>query len=162
MVRAWLRDDPACALPPDDGLVGRVVTGLDDDCCGDLPFSRPIGGGDDDPDTPVVDDPMQHVVIRVRDRTGFDVDGNPMFEWRTLVDGPAYWSSERKEFDHIAGMTLVQAKATVQFGGPSRIFETAVLQRTSDQSVWRVVATSQPYGRVELDLRRIEQDEAGD
>lgn len=157
MVRSWLRDDPLCALPPDDGLVGRVGVALDDDCCDVGGVST--GGGDGDPVTPIVDNPQQHVVIKARQRDGFDVDGNPMFSWTTLVDGPAYWSSERKEFDHVAGMTFVVAKAMVEYGGPERIFETAVLKRVSDETVWRVVGVAQPYGRVELDLRRIEQDE---
>lgn len=161
MVKAWLRNDPARYMPPGDGLVASVAVALEDDCCGPLPGSNPIGGGDGDPDTPVVDNPSQHVIIRSRTRVGFDEDGNPMFEWATVIDGLAWFKSERSEFDHIAGMTLVKATAMVEYGGPERVFETAVLNRVSDNTLWRVVGVEQPYGRVELDLRQIDQQADG-
>lgn len=157
MVRAWLRDDPACALPPGDGLVPRVAVALDDDCYGDLPASSPTGGGDGDPETPVVDDPRQEVTISQRSRLGYDTDGNPVFGWKTVLTGTAAFASVRREFDHVAGLTRVHATAMIEYTGMERIFETAVLHRVSDETMWRVVGTAQPYGRIELDLRMIDQ-----
>lgn len=159
MVRAWLRNDPECALPPDDGLVGRVAVGLDDDCGGPLPGSVPVWGGDGDPDTPVVDDPRQDVVVSQRARLGYDTDGNPVYGWKPVLSGSAVFSTVRSEFDHVAGMTIVTAKAMLEYTGTERIFETAVLHRSSDNTQWRVVGVTQPYGRVELDLRMIDQQD---
>lgn len=164
MTKAWLRDDPPCALPADDGRVGRVVLELEDDFpCGlsdRLPYSVPITGL---PDTPtVVDDPRQRVQVLRRSRTGFDGDGNPLFAWEILLDGLGLFSSIRREFDAVAGLTHVEGKLMVEYDGGDRVFETSVVRRMSDDSLWRVLAVAHPYGRLEFSLRLIDQETSTD
>lgn len=161
MVRSWLRDDPECALPPGDGRVGRAVVSIDDDgvCGGPLPYSIPIAGVPvDDGDGGVVDDPRQYVEVMQRIRIAYDSSGNPVFEWRPILTGLGLFSSKRYEFDAAAGLTHVTATLMMQYEGSDRVFETAVVRRLSDKSLWRIVGVAHPYGRVEFDLRLIEQE----
>lgn len=164
MTKAWLRDDPPCALPVDDGRVGRVVLELDDDfpCGGSgrLPHSVPITGLPDGPT--VVDDPRQRVQVLRRIRKGLDGDGNPLFEWEILLDRLGLFSSVRREFDAVAGLTHVEAKLMIEYDGGDRVFETAVIRRMSDNTLWRVLSAAHPYGRVEFSLRLIDQEVSAD
>lgn len=167
MTRAWLRDDPPWAVPVDDGKVGRVVVALDGEAgLAHVPYEIPIVGWPTPPGVPggpgggggVVDAPEQRTVVRARQRSGFDVDGNPVFEWVTVLDGPGKWSTIRREFDAMSGLVAVTATVMLEFDGDERVFETALVQRVPDGTVWRVVAVKHPYGRVELSLRMIDQE----
>jgi hypothetical protein len=92
--------------------------------------------------------------VRVRTRTGYDDDGNPMWDWTTLVTGSTILHEERTEFDDDAGFTVVKAVATILYGGQTVVPETAVVVR-EDGVRYAVDSVSQVGTNLTLDMHRM-------
>lgn len=150
MARAALRDDGCgCGIPE-----VTVTVVLDDDRPCDLP---PTGI---DPTDPPVDPPtgMRFFTIMLRQRTGWSEDGTPMLGWVALTRGISLLFEERSEFDAMAGQTVVNATLKIAYRGTHVVKETCMAVRDDDVR-YRVVGVDQYADRLELDMRRIDQDE---
>lgn len=94
------------------------------------------------------------LTVKVRTKTGVNDDGDPVFSWTTLVEGPATLWEQREEGDDIAGATRVKAKATMLYDGNQTITESAmVLADTGGR--FRVTSVAQVPGHVSFDLERM-------
>ena len=95
------------------------------------------------------------LTVKQRVRTGYDDDGTPMFDWTTVVEGPAIVWVMRQEFDADAGLTAVKGTATVLYEGPMVVTESAVVE-ISDDERYRVSQVAQVSGALHFVLERID------
>lgn len=151
MAKVALRDDGCGCLPPP----GRVVAGLDDDC----PCTVAGSGGEIPVDPPP--DGMWAFEILLRERTGYDEDGTPQYDWVPLTRAAALLFEEREEYDAEAGLTLVKALLKIRYTGPRVVTETAMAVR-DDGVKYRVVRVDQFPDRLEFQMRRIDQQTTGE
>lgn len=133
MVRAWLRDD---VTPPGVTRPDRA-TRLDDECCS--------------PQTAV--DVLPSLTIRQRERVGYSMDGDPIYEWHTIVEGRATLWEKRTEDSDIAGRVSIVAKATVLYDGDEVVTEQSLVRTDRDEN-YGVTAITQHHGSLELELLR--------
>lgn len=156
MARAILRDD----RPALHERERRVKVALDDDGCKPCSPAAPGVTIPPDPDTPTPPptggvNPV--LTVRLRTRTGYSDDGNPMFEWRTVTVGTAIVWTQREEFDPAEGFTMVEATAMLAYGGNEVVTETASVT-DDDGNVWRVVSVEQVPDRLGFTLQRIDPE----
>lgn len=97
------------------------------------------------------------LAIMARTRTGFDDDGNPLFDWQTLLDGPVISIDERTEWDPISGLTVVVTEATMSAGELEVVPETSMAV-APDGTKWRISGAVVSGGGVKLKMIRLEQD----
>ena len=155
MARAILRDDRQ-ALQEQHRT---VKVALDDEGCAQrAPFRPGVSEPPVDPDVPPVSGGVHPVLtVRLRTRTGYSDDGNPLFEWRTVVTGIAIVWTERDEFDPAEGFTMVEATAVLAYDGNETVTETASVT-DDDGNVWRVTSVQQVPGRLSFTLQRIDPE----
>jgi hypothetical protein len=149
MVRQWLSTD----VPQADPRSGVVTAGLQDDSCG----CPPPAPGVQSPVVEPVNDPYPTLTVRLRARVGFDGEGTPIFDWKTLVEGPAVVWAERSEFDDEAGFTEEVASAVIGYAGQTEVPETASVL-SDDGRRWRVTSVGQTAGLLTMEMVRILDD----
>lgn len=147
--RVALRDD---RLDPSRDAPDRVQVALDDDGCAPCRLSSGLGPAEQTETDPGSVLPV--LTVRLRERTGYDDDGNPKFSWTTVAEGPAIVFTRREEFDADAGFTQVFATGLVMYDGDLEIPETASVV-DDDGTLWRVLAVRQQPGSLGFDLERI-------
>lgn len=94
------------------------------------------------------------VEVRVRVRTDWSDDGDPLFEWSSLVFGEAIVWEERDELDEVAGVVRVAASCVLAYDGEVVVTESAAVLKAGVP--WRVRGVRQFPDRLEFDLLAIE------
>lgn len=101
--------------------------------------------------------------IRLRTRTGFDDDGNPVFTWSAIATERSMLWEERTEVDPDAGVTEVKAKAVLSNDAALEVVpETAVVAAPGSDETWRVTSSAVYPDRVEVQMVRIEHAKTGE
>jgi len=93
-----------------------------------------------------------------RERTGYPDDGDPVFEWNELVEGPAVLWESRTEVDDVSGVTYVKAKATILYDGDTVVRETTLVKADTG-GTFRVEGVAQVPGRLDFVLTRVSDDD---
>lgn len=105
-----------------------------------------------------IDDPLAvfpDLSIFVRRRTGYDGDGDPVFEWDLVAVTKAIAFAEPAEIDSLAGISVSPGRATVLYDGDVPITSTAVAH-SSFGSRYRVTSAIQIGEVLELELLTVE------
>lgn len=105
-----------------------------------------------------IEDPLAvfpNLAISTRTRTGYDGDGDPMYSWTLVVDGPAIAFVSPSEVDAIAGISTLPTRATILYDGEDPVTSTSVARSSFGQS-YRVLSAVQIGGRLELELLAVE------
>jgi len=76
--------------------------------------------------------------IRARTKTGYDVDGNPTFEWNDLLTEIALSWEQRQEFDDVAGITYTRGTILINNPGDVAMTESVVAIEQPGGEVWKV------------------------
>jgi hypothetical protein len=128
------------------------------DSCGCAPGDGLVVG-----ETPIDELPgtlMPRLIVRGRDQTGWDDFGNPTFTWFDIIEGIAHmWTIREEVRPHEAGFTNVTAEARLLNAiGLDFLPETSVVHNISEQTFWKVKATSVTVDRIEMKLTRLAHD----
>jgi hypothetical protein len=114
---------------------------------------------DEDPTPAVEVDDVDQLIfqfeIRKRTRTGYDDDGNAVFEWSALLDGIALKWEERTEYDADAGATYVAGTLLVSNENNVVIDESSTAVNLTNDDVWRIVEVIDHPDSTELRMERI-------
>ena len=91
------------------------------------------------------------VEVRQREFAGYDADGNPVFEWDSVVKGSAVvWQVSRSDGEF---QSLETGTVTVLYDGDTLVTEGATV--FAGGAVWDVVEVKRPEGRLEMKVRRV-------
>lgn len=149
MVRAALTGSCNQAAP------GGVRVALDDSC-------GPVRGRPGVPASVVDVEVWPRLEIRLRKRTGFDDNGNPVFQWTVVAAEASMLWEERQEQDPDAGVTLVKAKAVLSNDSAlEAVPETAVVAAPGSDEMWRVTSSAVYPERIEVEMTRVDHDKTG-
>lgn len=105
-----------------------------------------------------IDDPLAvfpDLSIFVRRRTGYDGDGDPIFEWDLVAVTKAIAFVSPSEVDAIAGISTLPTRATILYDGEDPVTSTSVARSSFGQS-YRVLSAVQIGDRLELELLAVE------
>lgn len=105
-----------------------------------------------------IDDPLAvfpDLSIFVRRRTGYDGDGDPIFEWDLVTVTKAIAFVSPSEVDAIAGISTLPTRATILYDGEDPVTSTSVARSSFGQS-YRVLSAVQIGDRLELELLAVE------
>ena len=113
---------------------------------------------DDMPSTVQVStDVHPNVTVKQRNRTGFDDDGNPQFEWVDVVTGDAIVWEMRTDWDPDQGVTVIKGQCTILYDGDLTVTESAVVEENNaaDDRRYLVTQVGQVPGVLSLSLERV-------
>lgn len=91
------------------------------------------------------------VQVRQREFSGYTADGDAVFGWDTVVEGPAVIREVSDEVDEFTSART--ATVTILYAGDARITEGAVV--VDGDTAWDVTQVRQPTGRVEMGVRTV-------
>lgn len=97
--------------------------------------------------------------LEVRRRTfvEYDDEGNPTFDWASVVTGPALSEEKRTEIDDVAGLTRVVTVVTMFYDGDEEITESATVLRDTD--LFRVTKSVVSGSILEMTLERVHDND---
>jgi hypothetical protein len=126
-----------------------------------VPLGAPVGLDDDPgfsrccpPGPPVWTGPV--LTLSMRSRTGWTVDGDPLYTWEQVHTGNAIVRSTRAETDDTTGRATVTAQVTMLDPGPDTLPTLDETATAADQhgQRWQVTRLDRGGGRLELTLTR--------
>lgn len=137
---------------------------LDDDCgavrgcgCG----THGTGEGPEGPGAGELDH-LPMLAILLRQRTGYDADGVPEFDWVEITKGRSIVYEVREEWDADIGATVVKARFVIP--NPKQIDlvpETAIVVEKAEDLMWSIKTTKVTPDRIEIGGYRVWREVTG-